>query len=194
MVDSRSPRAHQCPGIDDHLEGCAVFSRVSVKGIVLIQMDNTPVMAYLRNFGGMFSPSLDQWARLVTRWCMQRIPLLSSVHVARADHVLAIALFRPYQLVVCDCMKTVAWELNQRVANHLFRKWGTPMVDLFAMQGNRKVLTFCSRLTEPLAVRRDSMLMPWTLGLYYIYLTPFLILPALAKIRRAVAELIAIIP
>lgn len=45
----------------------------------------------------------------------------SAVHVAGADHVMADALSRPYQLVVRDCMKTVEWEFDQRVADHLFQ-------------------------------------------------------------------------
>ena len=162
---------------------------------VLVQSDNTTVVAYLTKFGGCRSRSLDAIARQVVQWCMFHGKTLSAVHVAGEDNLLADRLSRPGQILSRDRMKSVEWALSQRTADQIFNHWGVPMVDLFATALNRKVPVYCSRVPDPLALRAAALQLPWVEGLYYMFPPPLsLTLPSLCKIRREEAEVIAILP
>ena len=161
---------------------------------VLVQSDNTTVVAYLVRQGGCHSPTLDALARRVVQWCMLHGMTLSAVHVAGADNCRADLLSRPGQAVVPDRMKSVEWALSPLIAGRIFTHWGVPMVDLFATALNRKVPVFCSRVPHPLALRAPALQLPWVEGLYYMFPPLSLTLQCLCKIGREEAEVIAILP
>ena len=161
---------------------------------LVIQSDNTTVVAYLNRQGGTHSRSLDVLTRRIVTWCMTHQLTLCAFHVAGADNCLADQLSRPGERVRRDLTKTSEWALDQSVADKLFRLWTTPQVDLFATEQNRKVATFCSRIPSPLALPTAAMALQWSPGLFYLYPPISLVLQSLAKIRREEAEAIAVLP
>jgi hypothetical protein len=164
-------------------------------GHVLIQSDNSTVVAYILHQGGMRSPPLNAMARELVEWCMSRNLSLAAVHVSGADNTVADSLSRPLQSApVSDKFRSVEWSLSQRIASTLFLLWGEPQVDLYATRANRKVPVFCCRTPDPLALPRDPLSLSWSGMLIYLYPPISLVLQSLAKIRREEAEAIAILP
>lgn len=175
------------------LKALQAFQDEIRQGDLLVQSDNATVVAYLKHQGGMRSPDLDAAAREIVTWCVQRDINLDAVHVAGEDNRLADELSRPGQILSRDCMRSVEWSLDQKVADRLFHHWGLPLVDLFASKLNTKLPQYCARLPDPKSLNRDPLSMPWDEGLYYLYPPQSLVMRCLAKIRREEAEVIAIL-
>ena len=55
--------------------------------------------------------------------------------------------------------------MNPAVARRVFRVWGSPHVDLFALKCNTKLATYMSPIPEPEAWKVDSLVQSWE-GLY----------------------------
>ena len=118
-------------------ETSALWSRVA------LMSDNTSAVAYLRNQGGG-APNRSQWTishrimsvvreegnDLVPRYLLGHLKVL-------ADH-----LSRRGQILKTD------WSLNQTVADRIFRAWGRPFVDLFALGKNTKLAIYVSPIQE----------------------------------------------
>ena len=86
------------------------------------------------------------------------------------------------------------WSLNPAVARRVFRVWGSPHVDLFALKCITKLATYMSPIPEPEAWKVDSLVQSWE-GLYaYAYPPTALIRQTLNKLILHRAELILITP
>ena len=57
------------------------------------------------------------------------------------------------------------WSLNQTVADRIFRAWGRPFVDLFALGKNTKLAIYVSPIREEAYWKVDSLVQNWD-GLY----------------------------
>ena len=161
---------------------------------VLIQSDNTTVVAYINRDGGMRSPSLNAMVRNLVDWSTCYLVTVRAVHVAGADNVQADVLSREGQVQVRNVSKSTEWSLAQSVIDKVFRRWDLPDVDLFATRLNRKVDCFCSLLPDALARSHQALSIPWDKGLMYIYPPMSLALRSLAKIAREEADAIVILP
>ena len=75
------------------------------------------------------------------------------------------------------------WSLNPAVARRVFRVWGSPHVDLFALQCNTKLATYMSLIPEPEAWKVDSLVQSWEGRYAYAY-------PPTALIRQTLNKLI----
>ena len=107
---------------------------------VAIMCDNVSAIAYLRNQGGTRSQQMAidtcEWAE---KWSMTLIPR----HLPGHLNVLADHLSRRDQFLKTEC------SLNPAVARRVFRVWGSPHVDLFALKCNTKLATYMSPIPEP---------------------------------------------
>ena len=74
------------------------------------------------------------------------------------------------------------------------RKFGKPIMDLFASRLNFKVDIFCSFQPDPMASVVDAFTFPWTRGLYYGF-PPFCLLGRiLQKIVQDGTDIILVVP
>ena len=107
--------------------GLRAFSqRVENTRVALIS-DNTSAVAYLRNQGGTKSLAMNDLATDICLWAEKRGMTLVPRYLPGHLNVLADHLSRRGQILKTE------WSLNQTVADRIFRAWGRPFVDLFAL-------------------------------------------------------------
>ena len=155
---------------------------------VAIMCDNVSAIAYLRNQGGTRSQQMCRMAIDTCEWAEERSMILIPRHLPGHLNVLADHLSRRDQILKTE------WSLNPAVARRVFRVWGSPHVDLFALKCNTKLATYMSPIPEPEAWKVDSLVQSWE-GLYaYAYPPTSLIRQTLNKLILHRAELIRIAP
>ena len=155
---------------------------------VAIMCDNVSAIAYLRNQGGTRSQQMCRMAIDTCEWAEERSITLIPRHLPGHLNVLADHLSRRDQILKTE------WSLNPAVARRVFRVWGSPHVDLFALKCNTKLATYMSPIPEPEAWKVDSLVQSWE-GLYaYAYPPTALIRQTLNKLILHRAELILIAP
>ena len=94
--------------------------------------DNTSAVAYLRNQGGTKSLVVNDLATDICLWSEKRGMTLVPRYLPGHLNVLADHLSRRGQILKTE------WSLNQTVADRIFRAFGRPFVDLFALGKNTK--------------------------------------------------------
>jgi hypothetical protein len=112
---------------------------------VLVQTDNTTVVAYINHDGGTRSPTLNRFTRALILWCLENRVSIRAVHIAGADKVVPDRLSRPLHGPMApfrDRLRSVEWSLDQGVALQLFQRWGPPGIDLFATVSNGRSTAF----------------------------------------------------
>ena len=121
---------------------------------VLIRSDNTSVVQYLNKEGGTRSPKLCYLTWDIWHLARANNILLKSAHVAGIQNVLADNLSRVK-------IRQTEWSLNNAVVHKLFQIWGTPLIDLFASEANRKTPVFCTWFPSQLALATDALSIAW---------------------------------
>ena len=121
--------------------------------------DNTSAVAYLRNQGGTKSLAMNDLATDICLWAEKRGMTLVPRYLPGHLNVLADHLSRRGQILKTE------WSLNQTVADRIFRAWGRPFVDLFALGKNTKLAICVSPIREETSWKVDSLVQNWD-GLY----------------------------
>ena len=135
--------------------------------------DNTSAVAYLRNQGGTKSLAMNDLATDICLWSEKRGMTLVPRYLHGHLNVLEDHLSRRGQILKTE------WSLNQTVADRIFRAWGRPFVDLFALLvgKNTKLAIYVSPFREEVSWKVDSLVQNWD-GLYaYAYPPTSLIRP-----------------
>jgi hypothetical protein len=152
------------------LEFRAVFLAVQhwvsrlVDSVVLLPTDNTTVMAYVNHLGGTRSLTMSREAVPFAQFLEDHRIELAASFVPGVQNVLADQLSRSQGPLSTE------WRLAPRVVQLLFRKWGTPSIDLFASAVNAQLPRFCSLRPDPEAMVRDAFSLEW--GDQFLYLFP----------------------
>jgi hypothetical protein len=168
--------------------GLQAFSHRLDNSAVALMSDNTSAVAYLRNQGGTRSHQMCDLAVDICLWAEDRGITLIPRHIPGHLNVLADHLSRRDQILKTE------WSLNQTIANRIFHLWGSPHVDLFALEMNTKLATYMSPIPETQAWKVDSLIQSWG-GLYaYAYPPTALIRAVINKIRTDKVEVILIAP
>ena len=153
---------------------------------VLIRTDNTATIYYINKQGGLVSPTLDALARELTLWCYSRLESIRASHVAGRQNSGADLLSRG-KYYYDD------WSLHPGVVRQIFKRYGSPQVDLFASEENAKCARFFSmRGTAPLGL--DAMAHDWPKGLLYAFPPLSLIYQVLDKVRLQGLSLLLVGP
>ena len=121
--------------------------------------DNTSAVAYLRNQGGTKSLAMNDLATDICLWSEKRGMTLVPRYLPGHLNMLADHLSRRGQILKTE------WNLNQTVADRIFRAWGRPFVDLFALGKNTKLAIYVSPIREEASWKVDSLVQNWD-GLY----------------------------
>jgi hypothetical protein len=181
---------HWPPDTVDHinvLEFRAVLLAVQLwlplltNATVLLQTDNTTVMAYVNHLGGTRSRQMAQEAAPLAQLLEDNgVDLLASF-VPGKDNVLADQLSRSLG------PNPMEWKLAPRIARLLFKKWGRPNVDCFATLENAQLPIFCSLHNEEQALLKDAFALPWDHQFLYLFppTNPRLLLRVMTKIASS---------
>ena len=144
----------------NHLELKAVF--LALKGsqdlcsnnIVLVATDNTTVVAYINNEGGMKSGPLCALLWRILTWCTMRQITLKAQHIPGRLNVIVDKLSRLGQTIQTE------WSLHPEVFQAIYSRWHQPQVDLFATRFNNKLPQFVSLVPDP-AWAVDALSLSW---------------------------------
>ena len=168
--------------------GLRAFSQRVESAKVALMSDNTSAVAYLRNQGGTKSLAMNDLATDICLWSEKRGMTLVPRYLPGYLNVLADHLSRRGQILKTE------WSLNQTVADRMFRAWGRPFVDLFALGKNTKLAIYVSPIREEASWKVDSLVQNWD-GLYaYAYPPTSLIRTCLNKVRTENVEIVLIAP
>jgi hypothetical protein len=137
-----------------HLALSHFRTTLHLKSLVLAT-DNTTVVTYLKNQGGIHCFNLYSLCREILLLCSELQIQLVVRHVPGHLNVLAGTL---------SCSLTpvkTEWELLQVIFNAFSLPLGRPHLDLFATSLNHKLDTFISPVPDPLAYAVDAMSISW---------------------------------
>ena len=138
--------------------------------------------------GGTKSLQMSDLATDICQWAEKRGMTLVHRHLPGHLNVLADHLSRRGEILRTE------WSLNQTIADRIFRAWGRPFLDLFALGKNMKLARYISPIREETAWKVDNLVQNWD-GLYaYAYPLTSLIRACLNKVRTESIEIILIAP
>ncbi|XP_045538606.1 uncharacterized protein LOC123722104 [Papilio machaon] len=156
------------------------------KGL-LIQSDNSSVIAYLRNEGGTKSVALTKLTKKVYQILDLYNIRISVYHIPGSYNCYADRLSRR--------QITPEWHLLPPLTQIVFKKWGTPTVDLFASRDAHVVQTYCTLdRTDKQATYYDALGMEWNFHLAWLFPPPHLIPRVLAHLNKAIGSYLIIVP
>ena len=156
--------------------------------VVKCECDNSTAVAYINKQGGTRSVLLYHEVLQLFQWARLHQVTLLAVHRPGVDNILADYLSR-------NRADPREWSLNPRLCQRLFKMWGVPQVDLFAVKQNAQLPVWYSRCVHPEAMATDAFSQRWT-GLYVYAFPPFnLIQRTLTKLLvEGVEEAIVVVP
>ncbi|MCG8035213.1 MAG: hypothetical protein JAZ03_23955 [Candidatus Thiodiazotropha taylori] len=175
------------------LEMKAVFLAVKhflpiLKGhVVLIRSDNTTVVQYVNKEGGTKSPPLCYLTWDLWHLARANSIILKGAHLAGSRNFLADSLSR-------FKIRPTEWSLNSAVVHRLFQIWGTPLIDLFASENNKKTPVFCTWFPSQSALAIDALSIAWENMEAYAF-PPICLLPkVLQHMKKFHCQVILIAP
>ena len=154
---------------------------------VLVQSDNTTVVAYINRQGGTRSPQLCYLSWEMFHWLIRNKVDLRATHVPGVENSLADALSR-------GKVTPTEWSLNKVITSRIFLILGCPHIDMFASALNNQLPVFCSRYPHPQAWAMDALSIEWKNMFAYAF-PPISILPTvIGKVARDEYKILLIAP
>ena len=154
---------------------------------VKLECDNSTAVSYLNKQGGTRSLTLCQEAVELHHWLISQNIQVFAVHRPGVNNELADYLSR-------NRPDPTEWSLNPNAARKLFRRWGTPQIDLFASHLNHKVPLWFSRQEHQAAAGTDAFAQSWKGWFVYAFPPTNLILRTLIKIWEDQSQAIVLVP
>ena len=143
--------------------------------VIWIESDNSKTVAYINTEGGVLSPAFNCETMHLYKWLVPRNIQLQAVHRPRVDNILADYLSH-------HVVDPIEMSLDGKLPRHLFKMWGRPQIDLFALASNTHLPLWYSCDYHPEAIAPNALLQQWTgLSLYVFPQFP-LLARTLAKI------------
>lgn len=154
---------------------------------LLIQSDNRTVVSYLRKEGGTKSAALmaltAKVLAIIDRFRIQ----LSIYHIPGYYNCHADHLSRK--------KAPPEWHLLPRITKIVFRKWGTPAIDLFASNIAHVVPKYCTLdRTDKAAALYDALSIEWHFPLAWVFPPPHLVPKVLAHMNNATGTFLVVAP
>jgi hypothetical protein len=153
---------------------------------IQIFMDNTTSVSYINKYGGK-TQILDELAREIWLWCLERKITISAVHLPGTTNQEADTLSRSFN-------DDLEWSLCNKIFSKIQKVFPGISIDLFASRLNKKLENYVSLRPEPTAVAVDAFTLCWSDALHYIFPPFSLIGKILQKIEQDSAEAVVIAP
>ena len=154
---------------------------------ILLQMDNVTAVSYVRNMGGTHSVLLNNIARDIWFWCMERNIWLTATHIAGIKNVVADTASRQFN-------DNTEWKLNPQVFQDLVTKWGKPDIDMFASHTNFQFKPYVAWKSDPGAKAIDAFKLSWSNSFLYCFPPFSIIAKVLKKVKEEGARTIMVVP
>ena len=154
-------------------KGLYHFTPQLVNSTVMIFVDNSTAVAYLRNQEGTKSPLLNSIAQRILRWAESIPEILAPQFIKGKNNILADSLSRPNQVQGSE------WTLKQEVFLDLQRRWPV-MLDLFATSLNHQCSLYFLPHHDPMALGTDAFLQNWD-GYQVFAFPPWSLIPRVLK-------------
>ena len=122
---------------------------------ILVNTDNTTVVAYVNKQGGTRSIYLMEETYALFDLLVKGGWTLRARHLPGVKNVIADALSRRNQVIPSE------WSLLPSVVKRIFHVWGSPNVDLFATHLNTKLPVYVSPLPDEVAWKVDALSISW---------------------------------
>ena len=155
---------------------------------VLIQSDNSTVVAYINKQGGTRSPTLCFHTIKMYEWCLSRGISLTATHIAGITNILADDLSRG------RLAGPTEWSLSPQIVQKIFEVMFHPSIDLFASRYNRQLPVYCTRLADPAAYVVDALSISWEGMTAYTFPPMSLLHRVVCKISEEDCNVILIAP
>ncbi|KAI2645612.1 hypothetical protein H4Q32_026576 [Labeo rohita] len=193
---SREPRGFPCSRhLTWHincLEMLAVFRALKhflpdlIGHHVLVRTNNTAVVYYFNNQGGLRSRPLYKLVHQILVWSQDKLLSLRAVHVPGHFNMGADILSR-------QGPRPREWMLHPEVVKQIWRVFGQAQVDLFATKESAQCHHWCS-LTYPAPLGLDAMVQ--TCPRLRLYAFPLIVLlpGVLERVRRDGVRLLLVAP
>jgi len=127
-----------------------------------IQSDNVTAIKYVNDMGGMTCKIMDNLAKKIWNWCIERHIFVSAIHIAGVDNVDADYYSRNFS-------DSSEWMLKKQIYDRICKQFFAPSIDLFASRLNKQIDVFVSWFPEPGAVFADAFHMSWHTVIPYIF-------------------------
>ena len=164
------------------------FSSIIQNRTILLSMDNSTAVAYLKKQGGTHSKELMLIAYRILAFLEQLNTLLVCRHIPGRLNVHADRISRQGQILGTE------WSIHPRITQALWQVWGTPQIDLFATRFNNKVPTYVSPIPDRGAFAVDALSMDWTNMYAYAYPPTAILNQVITKIQKDKCTVILIAP
>lgn len=140
-----------------------------------MRIDNTTAISYINRMGGIKFPLLNNLARDIWRWCELRDIWVFASYV-RSSHNLADIESRRISV-------ETEWKLSNTAFDMILKKFGNPVIDLFATKLNSKCIHYVSWVSDPGAEAIDAFTICWSNKFFYAFPPFAVILKVLRKIQ-----------
>lgn len=154
---------------------------------VLLRLDNTTAVAYVRKQGGTKSLSLLQEVEPIMVWAQKNLINLTATYVPGILNVQADFLSRVH-------LDNNEWSLHEDVFKWILTLGISPEVDLFASPYNKKLARYYTRFRDPQAYGIDALTEHWWFHRAYAFPPTPIIFQFLQRLRWEEVEIVAIIP
>ena len=188
LVPGPIPAAHQCPGASSHMAWPKSFQPESgeCKGCTHVRQHVSGCLP--EKSGGHQIASNEQFSHRHMSVNREEGNDTSSPSPSRTSECVSGPSVTQGQIPKTE------WSLNQTIADRIFRAWGRPVVDLFALRINMKLTTYISPIREEMSSKVDNFVQNWD-GLYaYAYPPTSLIRACPNKVRTENVEIVLIAP
>ncbi|KAJ7320481.1 hypothetical protein JRQ81_019992 [Phrynocephalus forsythii] len=163
------------------------FEPLITNQTIQIVTDNTTALYYLNKQNGTRSRRLLNLTLELWDWCCIRNITPQAIHIASTDNHMADVLSR-------RTYNNHKWSLLHSIFVDLCNVWGTPSIDLFASQFNKKCPLYCSRAGQGPGSLGDAFSLKWPQNLLYAFPPIPLIQKTIIKLQESPTTLILIAP
>ena len=153
---------------------------------VQIRSDNTTAVSYINHMGGK-QVELDQLAKIIWSWCLNRDMWITAAHIPGVENVTADFESRNFN-------ERTEWSLKRELFEKIVATFGQVDIDLFASRLNAKCARYASWQRDPQAEFVDAFTRSWHETNNYLF-PPFSIIGrCLQKLRQDQARAIMVVP
>jgi hypothetical protein len=155
---------------------------------VLVSVDNSTAVAYLKRQGGTRSNQLMAVTYRIFRMMEDHHVTLVCRHIPGRLNVHADRLSRQGQILPTE------WSLHPRVVRGLWAVWDTPHVDLFATRCNYQLPCYVSPIPDGQAMAVDALSISWAGMFVYAFPPTAILSQVLTKVLEDRCSMILIAP